>query len=341
MHQTKPMLEKYERAKEKRLNFEPLFDECYEYALPMRQGFYYEVAGQRRDDKIFDEAAVVGTQEFASRLQSGLVPNFARWADFVAGSEIPDEQVDQVNNQLDVVTDYVFEVLQSSNFGQEIHESFMDLAIGTGVLLVEEGDSINPIRFNAIPLPSVVLDTGADGSIDHVFRERTLKNRSIPVAYERAVISERLAKAIATQPEAERKILELVCRNYEKRNEERYDYYVIDIAAEEVIYYEQFDGAGSNPFICFRWSKASGEIYGRGPLVNALSAIKTTNLTIELVLENAQMAISGIYQMDDDGVMNTDTINLVPGTIIPKAMGSMGLQPIHVLLAILMLLILF
>ena len=118
MHQTKPMLEKYERAKEKRLNFEPLFDECYEYALPMRQGFYYEVAGQRRDDKIFDETAVVGTQEFASRLQSGLVPNFARWADFVAGSEIPDEQVDQVNNQLDVVTDYVFEVLQSSNFGQ-------------------------------------------------------------------------------------------------------------------------------------------------------------------------------------------------------------------------------
>ena len=40
------------------------------------------------------------------------------------------------------------------------------------------------------------------------------------------------------------------------------------------------------------------------------------------------MAISGIYQMDDDGVVNTDTINLVPGTIIPKAMGSAGLQPI-------------
>ena len=41
------------------------------------------------------------------------------------------------------------------------------------------------------------------------------------------------------------------------------------------------------------------------------------------------MAISGIYQMDDDGVMNTDTINLVPGTIIPKAMGSQGLQPVR------------
>ena len=40
------------------------------------------------------------------------------------------------------------------------------------------------------------------------------------------------------------------------------------------------------------------------------------------------MAISGIYQMDDDGVINPDTINLVPGTVIPKAPNSAGLQPI-------------
>ena len=33
--------------------------------------------------------------------------------------------------------------------------------------------------------------------------------------------------------------------------------------------------------------------------------------------------------MEDDGVINPDTINLVPGTIIPKAMGSAGLQPIN------------
>jgi hypothetical protein len=40
------------------------------------------------------------------------------------------------------------------------------------------------------------------------------------------------------------------------------------------------------------------------------------------------MAISGIYQMEDDGVVNPDTINLVPGTVIPKAPNSRGLQPI-------------
>ena len=322
------LLQKYERAKQSRSLFEPLFDECYEYALPMRQSFYSESAGQRRDDRIFDETAVVGTQEFASRLQSGLVPNFARWADFVAGSEVPKEQIDQVNNQLDEVTEYVFEVMQNSNFGQEIHESFMDLAVGTGVILAEEGDAINPVRFNAIPLPSVVLDTGPDDNIDHVFRERELKVSEILVAYPKAVLPERLVRQSQSNPDAKVKLVEAVCRNYDKPNEEAHDYYVVDVEDKAVIFYQQFKGVGSNPFVCFRWSKASGEVYGRGPLVNALSAIKTTNLTIELILENAQMAISGIYQMDDDGVVNTDTINLVPGTIIPKAMGSAGLQPI-------------
>ena len=48
------------------------------------------------DTKMFDETAVVGVQEFASRLQSGIVPTFARWADFQAGVEIPEEQKSQV-----------------------------------------------------------------------------------------------------------------------------------------------------------------------------------------------------------------------------------------------------
>ena len=329
MYDAKRVIEKYNRAKTYRTNFEPLFEECYEYALPMRESFYHEVAGQRRDDKIFDETAVVGVQEFASRLQSGLVPNFARWADLLAGSEIPAEQAEEVNNQLDTVTDYVFEVIQNSNFGQEIHESFMDLAVGTGILLVEEGDAINPVRFNAIPLTSVVLDTGPDDRIDHIYRERKLKNSEIPVAYPKGNISERLAREIQSQPDAETTIVEAVCRDYSKPNVEAYTYDVIDIGREDTIFHDVFKGLGSCPFIPFRWSKASGEVYGRGPLINALSAIKTTNLTIELILENAQMAISGIYQMDDDGVVNPDTINLVPGTIIPKAMGSAGLQPIR------------
>ena len=324
----KKYIEKYSKAKALRENWVPLFEECYEYALPQRESFYYEESGQRRDEKIFDETAVVGVQEFASRLQSGLVPNFTRWADFMSGSEVPPDQREQVDNELDEVTEYVFEVLNNSNFSQEVHESFMDLAVGTGILCVEEGDAVNPVIFSAIPLPHVVLDTGPDDRIDHVFRERKkVKFDHLPLMYPNATFDARVMNMMGK--ERDTTVLEVVCRDYSKKNEDAYYHYAICLTTETVVYQKELKGLGSNPFICFRWSKCAGEIYGRGPLMNALSAIKTTNLTIELILENAQMSISGIYQMEDDGVINPDTIQLVPGSIIPKAMGSTGLQPIQ------------
>jgi len=326
----KNYLGRYERAKSKRTNFVDVFEECYEYALPQRESFYYEVSGQRRDDKIFDSTAVVAVQEFASRLQSGLVPNFARWADLTAGSEVPKTERDSVNNDLDEVTDYVFEVLQNSNFSQEVHESFMDLAVGTGVLVCEEGDSINPIRFSAIPLPHVILDTGPDDRIDHVFRERkNIRYDQLQILYPKGTFNEQIIGLMSNQGDQTTTVLEVVCRDYSQLNEEAFIHYAICMTTKSVLMKREMKGVGSNPFICFRWSKCAGEVYGRGPLFNALSDIKTVNLTVEMILENAQMAISGIYQMEDDGVVNVDTINLVPGTIIPKAMGSAGLQPIQ------------
>lgn len=324
----KQYIEKYNKAKAFRENWVPLFEECYEYALPQRESFYYEEAGQRRDQKIFDETAVVGVQEFASRLQSGIVPNFARWADLMSGSEVPPDQREEIDNELDDVTEYVFEVLQNSNFSQEVHESFMDLAVGTGILCVEEGDAINPVVFSAIPLPHVVLDTGPDDRIDHVFRERKkVKFDHLEIMYPNGSFSPKVSNMMGRNQETT--VLEVVCRDYSRKNEEAYVHYAICMTTDTVLHKKEMRGLGSNPFICFRWSKCAGEVYGRGPLINALAAIKTTNLTIELILENAQMSISGIYQMEDDGVVNPDTIQLVPGSIIPKAMGSQGLQPIQ------------
>ena len=294
----KTYIQRYQKSKAFRERWVPLFEECYEYALPQRESFYSETPGERRDDKIFDETAVVGVQEFASRLQSGIVPNFARWADLMSGSEVPKDQREAIDNELDEVTDYVFEVLQNSNFSQEVHESFMDLAVGTGILCVEEGDAINPVNFSAIPLPHVVLDTGPDDKIDHVYRERKkIKYDQLSELYPNATFDPKVMAQMGK--EAETTVLELVCKDYSRKNEDAYFHYAICMNTETLLYSNEISGLGANPFICFRWSKCAGEIYGRGPLINALSAIKTCNLTIELILENAQMAISGVYQIDD------------------------------------------
>ena len=48
---------------------------------------------------------------------------------------------------------------------------------------------------------------------------------------------------------------------------------------KSIIFEEIYKGEGSNPYLVFRWNKASGEVYGRGPIFNAMGAIKAINAT--------------------------------------------------------------
>jgi hypothetical protein len=321
------ILRKYKEADALKLQWKDKFEEAYEYCLPQRESFYDEEAGQKRTDKIFDETAVVGIQEFASRLQAGIVPTFARWANFEAGVEIPKEKTEEVNASLDDITQFIFEIIGNSNFNSEVHEAFMDLAVGTGCMLVEEGDAINPVKFSAIPLPHLILDNGPMNKIDTVFRKRKCKLNEIKVMYPKAEVPEDILQSMDGNKKCT--LIDGVYQVYDEPNVEKYKHCVILLEKKVIVFEEMFEGVGSNPYITFRWNKASGEVYGRGPIFNAISAIKTCNLTIQLILENAQMAISGIYQVEDDGIVNPDNIQLVPGSLIPIAPGSRGLQPIN------------
>ncbi len=321
------ILKKWKESEVLKDQWKPKYEEAYEYTMPQRESFYDETPADRRTDKIFDETAVVGIQEFASRLQAGIVPTFARWANLEAGVEIPEDSQAEVNEQLDGITKYIFEVLGSSNFNQEVHESFMDLGVGTGVLMIEEGNAINPINFTAVPLSQVSLLNGPDNKVDSVFRKRKIKFSYIPVIYPEAKISDTTMQTMDEDKKCT--LIDGVYKDYSEPNVERYKRCVVLLEKKEIIFEQEYEGIGSNPYVVFRWNKASGEVYGRGPVFNAMAAIKTVNLTVQLILENAQLAVSGIYQIEDDGVVNPDNISLVPGTLIPIAPASRGLQPIE------------
>jgi hypothetical protein len=76
-----------------------------------------------------------------------------------------------------------------------------------------------------------------------------------------------------------------------------------------------------------RIAQASQDVMGRGATTG--TAIKTVNKVVELILKNASIAVTGIWLADDDGVLNPANIKLVPGSIIPKAVGSSGLTPLQ------------
>lgn len=63
-------------------------------------------------------------------------------------------------------------------------------------------------------------------------------------------------------------------------------------------------------------------------LLPIFPAVKTANKMIEMILKNATLAISGVWQYDDDGVMDYRKVSITPGALMPKAIGSDGLKPL-------------
>ena len=123
-------------------------------------------------------------------------------------------------------------------------------------------------------------------------------------------------------PNRKTRIVEATMYDATNRFKDEYTYYLISETDNAILMKERLAGRGSVPWITTRWSKSGFEVWGRGPVLQAMPAIKTLNLTVQLILENAEMAISGSYVYDDDGVFNPDNITIQPGTFIPRSPGS-------------------
>ncbi len=319
---------RYESAKREHDLFRRLWEDAYQYALPARTKFTGSTQGENRAADIFDATAVVSLHEFASRLQSGLTPTFSRWTRLRPGQDIPEAQRDDIDKQLDGITEEVFAVLHRSNFDSQAHEAYMELGVGTGTLLADE-DPDDFIRFQAVPLTQLMLDRGAGGTIDGRFRRRDMTARELKGEYPKATLPQNVEQCFAQNRDDKFEVRDATFKvNPQARFEEKYRYLCWLENPKTILADEEYEGPGSCPWINFRWSVAAGETYGRGPLLNCLPDIKVANALVQFTLMNAEMATVGLWQAADDGVITPSLIRLTPGAIIPKAPGSMGLQPL-------------
>jgi hypothetical protein len=169
---------------------------------------------------------------------------------------------------------------------------------------------------------------GPFGKIAFWSRVRKIQVGEIKVAYPDAALSSGLSKLNQEDPMKEVGLVECVYRDYTKEAE-TYSYYLLYQPDKAVILTQTWAGIGSNSWISFRWHKLAGETWARGPVMKALPSIRTANLVTQMTLENAEIAMSGIYTAEDDGTVNVNNIRLLAGTIIPISPGSRGLQAIN------------
>jgi len=323
--------DRYQKAKQKRSVWESHWRECYDFALPHKgNASEFAAPGSKQSDKLFDGTAADGVEQLAASLLSQLTPPWARWFGFTEGPDLAEEDRALVGSSLESAATILQSNFDRSNFAIEMHQCYLDLVtVGSACLLFEEAEpgASSAFRFTAVPLSQVVFEENAFGQLDTTFRRSELTPRQIRSRFPNAALPTEVTDRGQRDSDFKIGVIEAVIPA-----EQGYSYHATTEGGNGLNRDAIVLATGKfrrSPFINFRWLKAPGEVYGRSPVMKALPDIKTANKVVELILKNASIAVTGIWQADDDGVLNPANIKLKPGTIIPKAVGSAGLTPLE------------
>lgn len=297
----KNLMQLYKRALNEREIWLPRWRDAMRYTIPTDDA---DVA------TLFDATASDAVDNLAASMYSLLTPPESLWINLVRESDLsPDAET---------ATLMLRAHLNDSNFYTTVHQCYIDLVVlGTACLFMAENPigSDSAFSFTAIPMKDIAILPGM------VFHTTSLAASDLMERYPDFVFPNNMRDTIKSDPQTPIRLVQaLVGKDFTAW---------VDVGGDienNIVARGTFE---TNPYIIFRWSMVSGELYGRGPVLRALPDIKTANKVVELVLKNATIAVSGIWQADDDGVINLSNINLTPGAIIPKAVGSSGLTPLQ------------
>ena len=171
-----PRLRKqFERLKEARRDWEPVWRDCYAHALPLRSAF--GTTATRTADPLFDGTAPDAVDQLAASLLAELTPPWSRWFNLTAGAELPPDEATAAGPVLEDIGATLQGHFDRSNFLVEMHQCYLDLVTGgTAALLFEESapGGTSAFRFRALPLPDVWLEEGETGRLETVFRRTDL-----------------------------------------------------------------------------------------------------------------------------------------------------------------------
>ena len=312
----KPTLQRVVRLEEERAKWRPLLEAAYRLFLPQRDPFNPGMTGSQKGGQVLTSTPSRALKKFASRTQQGSLPSNRMWTRLRAGMDIPKAERDAANRFFEEQTEILFQHLNHSNLGTQAHEAILDMGISTGALLVQDGGAERSLRFTAVPPHELLIDEGPFGEIEDVFRTRRLKRRVIERNWPQFEYSSQAEQAVAGKKAEEKEEVELdiVEATIFAPATGIFQYLVIEKEAKHLGFGDEMEWS---PWVIFRWSVAAGESYGRGPAMDALADARTLQRVKELVLQNAALAVAGVYTAVDDDVLDVWNISLEPGAVVP------------------------
>lgn len=304
-------------------NWDKLYRDAYDYAIPMRKpgggGKAKNVA-----DRLFDMTAPTSTMHLAGTLQRllfsqppGLVPGAL--VKQALAMEGPDgaKKLQRLDRELEKTGNFIYPFMAAGDLDTVTHEMCIDLGFGTGVVIPMRGTPSQPIIFYCPPADEIAMAGDLYGRTTLASWKRMVERAALLESFPKGKFSDSFrenAKNSGAYNE--------VClyQDFWQLPDGRWQFAAyMDRDCDEWITSEI---TRTKPLATPRYYRVAGEMRGRGPILLAMPSIKTVNKAQELALKSAAIQMLGIWGYRAASGFNPDTAAQSPGAF--WAMQSTG-----------------
>ena len=321
-----------------RTSWESHWRELSDRFLPRRSRFLS--GGDKTNDgaelnkKIIDSVGTQSLRVLASGLHSGLTDQTQRW--FMLGLANREwEELSQAKLWLHDTTERMFSTLSKSNFYDQIHSLFCELALfGTGCMFIEE-DNKDLVRFRTLTAGEYSLDADASGRVDTVYRRIRMTARQIVDQWP-DFAPDRVEQMAKEDNTTWLEVLHVVEPNPDYkpdrvRGAERpYSsvYMMLGMGSgNEVL---EDSGYYEFPAFCPRWDTTGSDVYGRSPAMDALPDVKMLQVMAHDGIEAVRKEVNP--PLNIASTAGGAAVNINPGAlnyISPMAQGGQVVSPLY------------
>ena len=287
------------------------WQEILDYVMPRKADVVtLRTKGEKRTEVLFDSTAITANNLLAASLQGTLTSPSLPWFSIKLRDEEINENRD-VQLWLEDTARRMYDTFNETNFNTEVHEMYLDLcSIGTGALFVEEGNKgydIDGIHFNCLHIAEYYIQENINGKVDTLYRKYKLTARQAVQEFGEKNVGEKILTATKEKPDQKFNFIHAVepTEDYKRatgKSSTKLPYHSCHVCEEDKMVVRTC-GYNEFPYLVPRWSKATGEIFGRSPSYNALPDIKTLNKAVEIGLKAWAKAIDPPLLVQDDGVI--------------------------------------
>lgn len=301
------------KAHSGRSNYDTYWQEVADYFIP-RDDFTISdrSPAQNRRVELYDNLGTECVENLSAALSSMLTPEVTQWA-----KQIPSKRVSSSSIiYLDRTNEAIFRALgnPSRRFHQSLSECYLDLvAYGNACLYIGTSDS--DFYFRSIPLQDVYIKESYGGKIDTVIRKMKMTVRQLRQQFDDSDLSSN----VVNEKDADKQV------NVVHICQPRKDHYGKGARSNKKpiasVYYDcdnkhviSEGGYDTFPYVYLRFHKRTGEVYGYGPGMTALSTIKMRNKIKEIMIRGGAKAVDPVLLSPHEGLIGQNRID--PGDVL-------------------------